>query len=222
VHATGQVAHLDLPRELAEHRLLLRRLNGRLPDDIAVRRVSLAAEGFDARFAGVSRTYVYRVADSPAAVNPLRRKDTLEWTRPLDLAVLQEASAGLVGLQDFAAYCKRREGATTVRTLLRLQWERLLDGVLEATVQADAFCHSMVRSLVGALLAAGDGRRPVDWPAALLTSTERASGVIVAPAHGLTLVEVEYPPDDQLLARQAVTRNFRPALTQPDERPDPR
>jgi tRNA pseudouridine38-40 synthase len=209
VHARGQVAHADLPEAVADDRLLLRRLNGRLPDDIQVHRVSRAPEGFDARFCGLSRSYVYRVAESPPAVDPLRRRDTLEWPRPLDLVALKAASAGLVGLKDFAAYCKRREGATTVRTLLRLDWERLPDGVLEATVQADAFCHSMVRSLVGALLAVGDGRRPAEWPASLLTATERASGVLVAPAHGLTLIAVEYPPDDELLARQAVTRNLR-------------
>ena len=209
VHARGQVAHLDVPQGLADDRLLLRRLNGRLPRDIQVRRVARAADGFDARFCGLSRTYTYRVADRPAHVDPLRRRDTLEWSRPLALDVLCEASTGLVGLHDFAAYCKRREGATTVRTLQVLDWERQSDGVLVATVQADAFCHSMVRSLVGALLAAADGRRTADWPASLLAQTERASGVIVAPAHGLTLESVDYPPDDQLLARQTVTRNLR-------------
>ena len=209
VHARGQVAHLDVPQSLADHRLLLRRLNGRLPKDIQVRRVVRAADGFNARFCGLSRTYTYRVADSPAHVDPLRRWDTLEWSRPLELEVLREASTGLVGLHDFAAYCKKREGATTVRRLLRLDWQRQSDGVLVATVQADAFCHSMVRSLVGALLAAADGRRMADWPASLLAQTRRASGVIVAPAHGLTLEAVDYPPDDQLVARQTVTRNLR-------------
>lgn len=209
VHARGQVAHIDLPGALADDPLLLRRLNGLLPLDVRVRRVSWAPAGFDARFSGLSRTYRYRVADSPVAVDPLRRNDTLAWPRPLDLDALRAGSAGLVGLRDFAAYCKRREGATTIRTLLRLEWDRLDDGVLVATVQADAFCHSMVRSLVGALLAVGEGRRPVDWPASLLTSAARASEVVVAPAHGLTLEAVGYPPDDELLARQAVTRNLR-------------
>jgi tRNA pseudouridine38-40 synthase len=215
VHARGQVAHIDLPEEVAGDRLLLRRLNGRLPDDIQVRAVSRAPAGFDARFCGVSRTYVYRVADSPAAVDPLRRRDTLEWPKALDLEALRAASAGMVGLQDFAAFCKRRDGATTVRTLLRLDWVRTADGVLEATVQADAFCHSMVRSLVGALLAVGDGRREPDWPTSLLSASARASGVLVAPPHGLTLMAVEYPVDDQLMARQAVTRRLRPALGGP-------
>lgn len=209
VHARGQVAHIDLPAELAEDPLLLRRLNGVLAADVRVRRVTRAPAGFDARFSGLSRTYRYRVADGPEQVDPLRRHDTLAWPRALDLTALRQASAGLLGLHDFAAYCRRREGATTVRTLLRLEWERNTDGVLVATVQADAFCHSMVRSLVGALIAVGEGRRPVDWPASLLTLGARASDVAVAPPYGLTLEHVEYPPDDQLAARQQVTRNLR-------------
>jgi tRNA pseudouridine38-40 synthase len=209
VHARGQVAHVDLPPQAAEDPLLLRRLNGVLPPDVRVHRVSRAPAGFDARFSGLSRTYRYRVADAPELVDPLRRHDTLAWPRPLDLALLQEASQRLLGLHDFAAFCRRREGATTVRTLQRLDWERDAQGVLVATVQADAFCHSMVRSLVGALLAVGEGRHPVEWPASLLALGVRASEVTVAPAHGLTLDGVEYPPDDQLLARQEVTRNLR-------------
>ncbi len=209
VHATGQVAHVDVPDDLAGDPLLLRRLNGLLPLDVRVHRVARAPVGFDARFSGVSRTYRYRVADGPEHVDPVRRRDTLAWPRPLDLAALQEASRQLLGLHDFAAFCRRREGATTVRTLLRLEWARDPEGVLVATVQADAFCHSMVRSLVGALLAVGEGRRAADWPASLLTLGARASEVAVAPAYGLTLVAVEYPPDQELLSRQQVTRNLR-------------
>ena len=209
VHARGQVAHIDLPPDLADDPLLLRRLNGLLPADVRIRRVRRAPEGFDARFSGVSRTYRYRIADGPEAVDPLRRSDTLHWPHPLDLQALRTASQALLGLRDFAAFCRRREGATTVRTLLRLDWERGPDGVLVATVQADAFCHSMVRSLIGALLPVGEGRQPVGWPAALMALNTRASAVVVAPAHALTLEAVEYPPDDQLLARQAVTRTLR-------------
>jgi tRNA pseudouridine38-40 synthase len=122
---------------------------------------------------------------------------------------VQAASAELVGLHDFAAFCKRREGATTVRTLELLDWVRDGTGVLVATVQADAFCHSMVRSLMGALIAVGEGRRPASWPGSLLTLEARASGVLVAPPQGLTLEHVAYPPDDQLAARQAITRRLR-------------
>ena len=209
VHARGQVAHVDLPPAVAADRLLLRRLNGLLPDDVRVHRAAQAPPGFDARFSATWRRYRYRVADGPEAVDPLRRADTLAWPRPLDLDALRAASAGLLGEHDFAAYCRRREGATTVRAVLDLGWERGTDGVLEMGVRADAFCHSMVRSLVGALLAVGEGRRPVAWPAGLLTRADRATDVAVAPPHGLCLEAVGYPPDAGLAARQQVTRALR-------------
>ena len=144
---------------------------------------------------------------------PLRRRDTLSWCRPLDIDRLNEASALLVGEHDFVAFCRRREGATTIRELQRLDWTRLPDGVLEARVSADAFCHSMVRSLIGALLAVGEGRQPVAWPASLLRATTRPSTVAVAAPHGLTLLGVDYPPDDQLAARAERTRNLRSSTT---------
>ena len=208
VHARGQVAHADLPREVADDRLLLRRLNGLLPEDVRVRRVALAPDGFDARFSALSRTYRYRVVDGPEHADPLRRRDVLTW-RALDLAALQAACPPLLGEHDFAAYCRRREGATTVRALLELAWVRDSDGLLVLTVRADAFCHSMVRSLVGAMLAVGEGRRPPGWPGELLSRTTRADDVAVAPPHGLVLEHVAYPPDDRLQARQEVTRSLR-------------
>lgn len=220
VHATGQVAHGDVPAAVwAEYgETLVRRLAGLLPDDVRVRTVRRAPDGFDARFSALRRRYVYRVGDAPWGVDPLRRHDTLAWPRRLDVAALAAASVGLLGEHDFAAYCRRREGATTVRALHRLDWERGSDGVVTVTVEADAFCHSMVRSLVGALLAVGDGRRPVGWPAGLLALRQRAGEVVVAPALGLTLVGVDYPPDDQLAARAEATRRLRVLpVAQPDE-----
>ena len=212
VHARGQVAHADLPAPVATDPLLLRRLNGLLPEDVQVRRTSLAAPGFDARFSALARTYRYRVADGPATVDPLRRRDVLSWPRPLDLAALAVACPPMLGERDFAAYCKRRAGATTVRELLELGWEREGSGLLVMTVRADAFCHSMVRSLVGAMLPVGEGRREPTWPASLLLLQARSSAVVVAPPHGLVLEHVAYPADDALLTRQAVTRRMRPAL----------
>jgi tRNA pseudouridine38-40 synthase len=216
VHATGQVAHADLPgpvwtgpAHVRPGEGLVRRLAGVLPPDVRVRWVEQAAAGFDARFSALWRRYAYRVTDDPAGANPLRRNDTLAWPRPLDLEALTAASTGLLGEHDFAAYCRRREGGTTIRKLQALAWERGEDGVLTATVRADAFCHSMVRGLVGALLAVGDGRRPVDWPASLLDAAERSGAVTVAPAHGLTLVEVAYPPPGGLAARAETTRQRR-------------
>ncbi|MCW2713444.1 MAG: hypothetical protein JWN88_491 [Frankiales bacterium] len=209
VHARGQVAHVDLPPPVAEDPLLLRRLNGLLPVDVRVRRAAVAPEGFDARFSALSRTYRYRVADGPEAVDPLRRHDVLSWPRPLDPDAMQAATRALIGEHDFAAYCKRREGATTIRRLLQLDWVRGQDGLLVMTVEADAFCHSMVRSLVGAMLAVGEGRRGAAWPGSLVALDRRADDVAVAPPHALVLEHVTYPADGELLARQAVTRNVR-------------
>jgi tRNA pseudouridine38-40 synthase len=208
VHATGQVAHTDLPAT-ADGPELMRRLARLLPPDVRVRSVQPAPAGFDARFSALWRRYAYRVADDPVAADPLRRYDTLTWARRLDRDAMQAAADRLLGEHDFAAFCRRREGASTVRTLQQLDWARDATGVLTATVRADAFCHSMVRSLVGALLAVGEGRRPPDWPAAQLARTDRSGEITVAPAHGLTLLEVGYPPDGELSARAAATRRRR-------------
>jgi tRNA pseudouridine38-40 synthase len=206
VHATGQVAHVDLPGP-ADLTQLVRRLGGLLPADVVVRRITVAAEGFDARFSAAGRRYRYRVTDLPP--DPLRRRDTVAWPRPLDAPAMDEAAGGLIGEHDFAAYCRPREGATTIRTLRRLQVEREPDGVVVATVEADAFCHNQVRAMMGALLAVGEGRRPSSWPGEVLRAGVRDSAVTVAPAHGLTLVHVDYPPADQLAAQAAQTRQVR-------------
>jgi tRNA pseudouridine38-40 synthase len=222
VHARGQVAHADVDaREWARvpgrsdrspEEALRARLAGVLPADVTVSRVSRAAAGFDARFSATSRRYLYRLADDLSVHDPLRRRDTVTVRSHLDARAMNDAAYLLVGLHDFAAFCKRRDGATTVRTLLALSWERRPDGVLAGTVVADAFCHSMVRSLVGALVPVGDGRRDVDWPAAVLTGAVRDAGVKVMPPHGLSLEEVAYPPDAELAVRAAQARATRGAV----------
>ncbi|MGW3569980.1 tRNA pseudouridine(38-40) synthase TruA [Streptomyces sp. NPDC000941] len=211
VHARGQVAHVDLPEPVwAEHReKLLRRLAGRLPHDIRVWSVAEAPPGFNARFSAVWRRYAYRVVDHPGGVDPLLRGHVLWHDWPLDVDAMNEAAQKLLGEHDFAAYCKKRDGATTIRTLQRLSWERGPDGIITATVRADAFCHNMVRALVGALLFVGDGHRPADWPAKVLAAGVRDSAVHVVRPHGLTLEEVGYPSDDQLAARNREARNKR-------------
>jgi tRNA pseudouridine38-40 synthase len=210
VHATGQVAHVDVPRSAWEEQQgrLVRRLRGVLPPDIAVPAVEVAPADFDARFGALARHYVYRLTDAPSGAPPLRRNDTVGWPRALDADLMALAAGLLLGEHDFAAFCRRREGATTVRTLLALDVVRSGDLVTVAA-SADAFCHSMVRSLVGALLAVGEGRRPPEWPAELFARSERASEVPVAPAAGLTLLRVDYPPDAELAARARVTRARR-------------
>ncbi|MGH3907993.1 MAG: tRNA pseudouridine(38-40) synthase TruA [Pseudonocardiaceae bacterium] len=212
VHATGQVAHLDVPPGALPPDQLARRLARLLPADVRVPVVREVPLSFDARFSALRRHYRYRICDAPWGVDPLRRHDTLAHSRLLDEDRMNAASAELLGEHDFAAFCRRREGATTVRALQRLDWTRDDPHLLVAHVAADAFCHSMVRSLVGALLAVGEGRRPPAWPAELLRRTDRTSEVTVALAHGLALVGVDYPDDDQLAARAQQTRALRHAL----------
>jgi tRNA pseudouridine38-40 synthase len=216
VHARGQVAHADVPAAAwAAADRVLARLAGVLPPDVRVRAAAPAPAGFDARFSALWRRYSYRVCDDPAYADPLRRHETLWSFRRLDVAAMNDAAAACLGEHDFAAFCRRREGATTIRTLRALQWHRAEDGVAVVAVIADAFCHNMVRALVGALLAVGEGRRPVGWPAAVLAAAVRDPAVRVLPPHGLCLEEVGYPPPGDLAARAAETRRLR-APGQPD------
>jgi len=210
VHASGQVAHVDVPTSALpdDPSRWVRRLARFLPKDVRVTAISIAPEHFDARFSAIRRHYEYRVTTAVYGAQPLRARDTVAWPKAVDLDAMQRASASLLGLHDFAAFCKRREGATTVRELQRYEWTR--DGdILTAHVSADAFCWSMVRSLVGAALAVGEGRRTVEWMTGLLDERERAASVAVAPAHGLSLVGVDYPADEDLAARNAATREVR-------------
>lgn len=207
VHARGQVAHCDLAEETdpVEVDRLPRRLNGVLPADLRIRAVAPAPEGFDARFAALWRRYAYRIADDAAAVDPLRRHHVVAWPRPLDLAAMNAAAASLEGLHDFASFCKQRPGATTIRTLQEFRWTRDDTGVAVGHVRADAFCHSMVRALVGCMVAVGEGRREPEWAAQILAARRRDPSVVVLHAHGLTLEEVAYPPDDELAGRVVQT-----------------
>ncbi|MEO8555718.1 MAG: tRNA pseudouridine(38-40) synthase TruA [Actinomycetota bacterium] len=222
VHARGAVVHADVDptgwalvpgRSVRTPALsALARLNGVLPKDIVVHGVSVAPEGFNARFSATRRRYLYRICDQPELLDPLRRADTLIHRRPLDAAAMHAAAQQMLGLRDFAAFAKRRDGATTIRTLLDFSWVRAGDGVLEAQVVADAFCRSMVRALVGAVVPVGEGRQPVEWPAQVLVAGRRHPGVVVVPAHGLSLEEVTYPPDDELGARHQQSRVRRVAV----------
>ncbi|MER5319709.1 tRNA pseudouridine synthase A [Streptosporangium roseum] len=205
----GAAADAGSPADMDERlSSLRRRLAGVLPPDVRVYRVTVAPRGFDARFSAMSRRYAYRVSDAPGGVDPLRRREVVWYGRPLDVDRLNAAAAALLGEHDFAAFCKKREGATTIRELQRLDWVRQ-DDILVATVVADAFCHSMVRALVGSLLPVGEGRLAVDWPGQVLTRAVRDSGVHVAPAHGLCLEEVRYPEAGELARRATETRRVR-------------
>lgn len=207
MHARGQVIHFDV----AEGHLEVdsARVNRALPEDIRIRDLESAPDGFDARFSAIWRQYTYHVSDSVDGPDPLERKAILSWTRPLDLDRMNRAGAALIGEHDFAGFCKWRDGASTVREIQHVHWHRDAHGTAVMTIQADAFCHSMVRSVVGALLPVGDGRKPVEWPAQVLRNAVRDSGVTVMPPYPLILEAVGYPPDAELAARQRETRSFR-------------
>lgn len=222
VHARGSVAHTDVPAsawaalpgrsDRPPEQAALTRLAGVLPPDLVVRRASVVTPAFDARFSALHRRYSYRLCDRPPTLDPLRRRDTVLVRQGLDVDAMNDAGRVLVGLHDFAAFCKPRPGATTIRTLRTLSWERAPDGIVVGTVVADAFCHSMVRSLVGALVAVGQGRRDELWLAEVLEARERNPAVTVMPAHGLCLEEITYPPEHELAERAQQARSRRDLL----------
>lgn len=230
VHARGQVAHLDVdPGELAGWAgsslrpgerdrlpvLRARKLNGvlrRTAPDIVVHRVAEAPADFDARFSALRRRYEYRIRDPRAKRDPLTAHFTVDVGRELDLALMRRASESLLGLNDFTSFCKAREGATAVRTLLAFEWRKTEDGAYAARIEADAFCHSMVRALVGAVVAVGSGRIGLAEFEEIRLRRERTSRFSVMPAHGLSLEEIAYPRDEELALRAEQTRARRAPL----------
>jgi tRNA pseudouridine38-40 synthase len=209
VHATGQVVHVDVADSAFDRELTYKdlryKLNRILDEDIRITNISDAPSGFHARFSALRRYYTYKILDDNQVITPAQRFDVAPWYRHLDHNVMNEAASHLLGTHDFAAFCKFKPGGTTVRSLEKYEWVRTEDGLLIADVVADAFCYSMVRNLVGAIVCVADGRKPTSWIAELLANRERVSDSLVFPARGLTLYRVDYPSDDQLLERAKVT-----------------
>ncbi len=209
VHATGQVIHVDLPDAVFADGLtyidLRYKLNRILDEDVRIMEISDAPEGFHARFSALRRIYTYKILDNNDVIPPLSRYDVAPWYRPLDVDLMNKASELVLGHHDFAAFCKFKEGGTTIRTLETYRWRRDETGLLVADVIADAFCYSMVRNLVGAVVCVADGRKDPSWMAELLANKERVSDSLVFPARGLSLTRVDYPTNDQLIERAKVT-----------------
>jgi len=213
VHATGQVIHVDVPDVMFERELtyldLRYKLNRILDDDVRIMKITDAPEGFHARFSALRRHYTYKILDNNEVIAPLSRHDVASWYRPLEAERMNEASRLLLGHHDFAAFCKFKVGGTTIRTLEKYEWHRSDEGLLVADVVADAFCYSMVRNLVGAVVCVADGRQDPAWISQLLANKERVSDSLVFPARGLTLYQVDYPSNDQLLERAKITVSKR-------------
>jgi tRNA pseudouridine38-40 synthase len=210
VHASAQVAHFDIPHldkygNAWNTQDLVYRINRMLTEEIRVRAIKVVPHDFHARFSALRRTYIYKIADGQRQIDPLKRFDIMPWYRHLDLSRLNEASSRLLGEHDFATFCKPGGSGTTIRRLEKFHWERMADGTLHATVTADAFCYSMVRNFVGAVVCVGESRYEPEWITTLLTNKTRVSDSMVFPGRGLTLVAVEYPDDSQLRSRAEIT-----------------
>ena len=207
VHARGQVAHVDLADDVDPQRLLWR-LRNLLDPDIQMKDFRDAPEGFDARFSALQRRYIYRICDVPQGPDPLQRSHIYHHGKKLDITAMNYAAQHVLGEHDFAAFCKPREGATTIRTLREISTLRREDGIIEVNVVADAFCHSMVRALMGALIVIGQAKYEPAWAGEILATAVRQPHIEVMPAHGLTLEEVTYPPE-HLVAHRAVESRRR-------------
>jgi tRNA pseudouridine38-40 synthase len=210
VHATAQVAHVDLPERDKygkewKTQDLVYRLNRMLTEEIRIKAITAAPAYFHARFSALRRTYIYKIADGQRQVDPLKRFDIVPWYRHLDLSRMNDASSRLLGEHDFATFCKPGGSGTTIRRLETFSWERMGDASLVATVTADAFCYSMVRNIVGAVVCVGEGRFEPEWISTLLQNKTRVSESMVFPARGLTLVGVEYPKESELQQRATIT-----------------
>ncbi|OKL49740.1 tRNA pseudouridine(38-40) synthase TruA [Boudabousia liubingyangii] len=219
VHAQEQVAHCDIPTNGAGAPDKLQNLPGRLEKilkmrahqanqpagDIVIYQAEPVDPRFDARFSARSRSYSYQLVDLRERRTPFQRAGVtwLEGDQELDISAMQEAAVDLLGEHDFLGYCKPREGASTVRTLIVLDVIRHDSGVVEFKVQADAFCHSMVRSLVGALIRVGQGKEPVTYPRTILAQASRDEAAPIAPPEGLRLARIYYPETPEEWAEQA-------------------
>lgn len=238
VHARRQTVHADVPVEVWESvarraeldpgAALVRRLNGALNRVLGKDRSSLGLQsalgavvihdaavapvGFDARFSALSRSYAYRISDAVSGHDPLTRGFAWWVNEELDVPAMNAAVTDLLGLHDFLSFCKPREGATTIRDLQSASVQRDAAGLVTMRLQADAFCHHMVRSVVGAAARVGQARYEKDWLGERLDARVRDARVLLAPPHGLVLESVEYPPDHELAARAEQTRAKRPEV----------
>jgi tRNA pseudouridine38-40 synthase len=198
VHAKHQVIHTDLPAQTDINNLAFR-LNQILDADIRVLTAQWAPDNFHARFTAISRTYQYKIIDAGKVTAPLDRHDSTEWFRPLDIELMNSGSKLILGVHDFFAFCKFREGGSTIKNLLKFNWYRDEKDVVICEISADSFRYNMVRNLVGAAVCVGEGRFKPEWMFDTLKNKERIPDSYVFPAKGLTLISVQYPPAEQYL-----------------------
>ena len=209
VHARGQVVHFDIDQELwskiKDPMYKFRRI---LPSDIQVRKVVIAHPDFDARYSALKRRYSYTISDAKDGLDPLNSRYVLDYRKKLDHHAMNKASKELIGLNDFYAFCKTRKGSTTIRNLIKFNWTRKSDYVI-CEVIADAFCYSMVRGLVAAVVQVGEGKRDFSWPKEIMLKGKKITDLNVVSANALVLEEVTYPHSSKLKEQYEITRRMR-------------
>ncbi len=213
VHAKHQVCHLDIPEDrivrIGRDPLNAKRLNTLLPEDVIAHEFSPISADFDARFSALGRHYRYTIADTQNKKDPRLVRYVLEYKRALDVALLNEAAEVLIGLHDFAAFCKPRKGASTIRNLKDFHAVRQPDGLITIEIHADAFCHNMVRALVGSIVAVADSRITVKDLVQVLKTGSRGNRFRVVSAKGLSLESVDYPNPKEYAKQADVTKIMR-------------
>ena len=209
VHARGQVVHFDVSaniwNQIKDPMYKFRRL---LPIDIQVRKVSIVPEDFDARYSALTRRYSYTVCDSKDGLDPLNSRFVLDYRKKLDDHSMNKASQMLIGLNDFYAFCKTRDGSTTIRNLIKFKWSRKSE-VVTCEIIADAFCYSMVRGLVGAMLQVGTGKKNETWPQEIMLKRKKVTDLNVVSPKALILEEVTYPHPSLYKSQYELTRRMR-------------
>jgi tRNA pseudouridine38-40 synthase len=210
VHAQAQVVHLDLTTEqlkrIRRGHGVAERLNKIIDPDVRVISFEEADPGFHARFSALSRRYRYSIADRSVTPNPMTSRYQLEILWHLDVAPMIEAAKEFTGLRDFRAFCKERDGTTTIRELREISIKRRPNGVIDIEIEADAFCHNMVRSIVGALMSAGSGRTSMAAIRKALKGKRTQHAYKVQAPEGLTLIKIAYPAKSKLAAQAELTQ----------------
>jgi len=206
VHAKHQVCHLDIPQKrlsrIGRDPLNAFRLNTLIADDLIILDIHQITSDFDARFSALGRRYRYTIVDPEFKKDPMLVRYALTHKRVLDVALMNLAAKELIGLKDFAAFCKPRAGASTIRNLTTFEVSRDPGGLITIDIHADAFCHNMIRSLVGSIMAVADGRLSIQDLIHVQKSGKRANKFKTIDAKGLSLESIDYP-DPADYAKQA-------------------
>lgn len=201
VHAWGQVLSFTMPDGAVELERIQRSVNARLGPEIVIRELTAVDDDFSARFSATGRRYRYHIVNREVPDPFLAR--TAWWVaKPLDVSVMEAACQHLLGEHDFSSFCRKPKPApdengdvvvpSLVRRVTGARWVRLEDSVYRFEIEGSAFCHQMVRSIVGFLVAVGTGKRAVDELPAVLAARDRAAAEQPAPPHGLNLWQVDY------------------------------